>query len=99
LANSPSTSRSPTTETKKERQAALPRETKEDRSTRDREREGESRRSKNDAANARKIVVATRQKAEQTRHQWSGPASLALHGHHMRLRTTAASYPAAGGCW
>lgn len=86
--------RSSTTETKKERQVALPRETKEDRSTRDRERVGESRRSKNDAANARKAIVAKRQMAEQARYQWSGPATLALRDHPMRQRAWAASSPA-----
>jgi hypothetical protein len=99
LANSPSTSksstnRSSTTETKKERQAALPRETKEGRSTRDREREGESRRSKDDAAHARKTIVAMRQRAEPARYQWSGPATPALRDHPMRLRAWAASSPA-----
>ena len=99
LANNPSTSnpstnRSSTTETKKERQAALPRETKEGRSTRDREREGESRRSKDDAANARKTIVAMRQRAEPARYQWSGPATPALRDHPMRLRAWAASSPA-----
>jgi hypothetical protein len=93
LANNPSTSSSSTTETRKERQAALSRETKEDRSTRAREREGESRRSKNDAANARKAIVAMRQKAEPARYQWSGPATLALRDHPMRLRAWAASRP------
>jgi hypothetical protein len=91
LANSPSTKTSSTMEPKKERQAALPRETKEDRSTRDREREGESRRSKNDAANARKTIVAMRQKAEPARYQWSGPA---MRDHPMRLRAWGASSPA-----
>ena len=104
LANNPSTSnpstnRSSTTETKKERQAALPRETKEGRSTRDREREGESRRSKDAAAaNARKTIVAKtivamRQRAEPARYQWSGPATPALRDHPMRLRAWAASRP------
>jgi hypothetical protein len=98
-ANSPSTSksstnRSATTETKKERQAAVARETKEGRSTRDREREGESRRNKDDAANARKIIVAMRQRAEPARYQWSGPATPALRDHPMRLRAWAASSPA-----
>jgi hypothetical protein len=97
LANSPSTSRSSTTETKQERQAVLPRETKEDRSTRDREREGESRRSKNDAANARKAIVPKRQMAEHARLQWSGPATLALRDHPMRLRAPMPSHPAT--CW
>jgi len=99
LASSPSTSkssanRSSTTETKKERQAALPRATKEDRSTRDREHEGESRRSKDDAANARKTIVAMRPKAEPARYQWSGPATPGLRDHSMRMRAWAASSPA-----
>ena len=85
--------RSSTTETKKERQAALSRETKEDRSTRGREREGEFRRSKNDAPNARKAIVAMRQKAEPAQYEWSGPATLALRDHPMRLRAWAASSP------
>jgi hypothetical protein len=92
--NRSSTNRSSTTETKKERQAALPRETKEGRSTRDRERESESRRSKDDAANARKTIVAMRQKAEPVRYHWSGPATPALRDHPMRLRAWAVSSPA-----
>jgi hypothetical protein len=91
---------SSTTETK-ERQAAVPRETQKDRSARNREREGESRRSKNDATTARKVIVAKRQKAEQARHQWNGPAALALRDHPMlrQLRALMASDPAMFGSW
>jgi hypothetical protein len=79
-----STNRSSTMETK-ERQA-LPRETQEDGSRREQEQEGEFRRSKSDSANARKAVVAKRQKAKQARQQWNGPSALALRDHPMRLR-------------
>jgi hypothetical protein len=97
LANGPSTIRSSTTETKKERQAALSREAKEDRSTRDREREAETRRSRNDAANARKVVVPKRQMVEHARLQWSGPATFALRDHPMRLRAPMAWHSKT--CW
>jgi hypothetical protein len=91
---------SSTTEAK-ERQAAVPRETQKDRSARNQEREGESRRSKNDATTARKAIAAKRQKAEQARHQWSGPSALALRDHPMlrQFRALMASDPATFGSW
>jgi len=69
LPPSSATSRSSTKETK-ERRASLPGETQEYRPTREQERERESRRSQNEAADPRKAIVAKRQKSDQARQQW-----------------------------
>jgi hypothetical protein len=66
---SSSTNRPSTKETK-ERRASLPRETQEYRPTREQERERESRRSQNEAADPRKAIVAKRRKSDQERQQW-----------------------------